>query len=513
MKTLFGSTMTRCAFVFTSASLACFAEMKMPVRTNAGLVSGIAGRDPAINLFEGIPYAEPPVGKLRWTAPSPARGWQEVLKADHFGDACSQEFPAGNFPKSEDCLYLNVWTPATTGRAGLPVMVWIHGGGFRVGSAREALYDGEELAKEGVVVVTLNYRLGVLGFLAHPELTKESAQHASGNYGLFDQLAALEWVHNNIAAFGGDPNKVTIFGQSAGAASVNSLVASPLSKGLFRAAISESGGLGRGLGRNDMPSLKESEEAGVTFAASVGARTLADLRAMPAEKLVKAPVASGTNVDGWFLPESLSLIFEQGKQNKVSMLIGSNSDEAQHMIRSALPADKYVEQAHKRHGRDAEEFLKLYPGDSDRSAAISQQRQIADSASLNAQRVAGMVARTGSKTFVYYFSYLDTGGYNSEPPTVGLVLGADHGAELPYVFGLLNHWSKPVPDSDRKLQDILMSYWTNFAKALNPNDAGLPIWKALDESQDAVMILDRNVGMQRHPRALQVGFLQAHRQD
>ncbi len=222
----------------------CFAELKDPVKTEGGLVRGAAGRDVNIAAFKGIPYAQPPVGELRWTEPMAAHPWKGIRHADRFSDACAQNFPQGDFPKSEDCLYLNVWTPAKSTKARLPVMVYIHGGGLRVGSSREALYDGEELARKGVVVVTFNYRLGILGFLAHPELTRQSPHHASGDYGLLDQLAALQWVHRNIAAFGGDPDKVTIFGQSAGAFSVNAQVASPLSKGLFRAAIAESGGVG-----------------------------------------------------------------------------------------------------------------------------------------------------------------------------------------------------------------------------------------------------------------------------
>ena len=235
---------------------------KSPVQTQSGLVSGVAGIDLTISVFKGIPYAEPPVGNLRWTAPRPPRSWQGVRQANHFGDACAQIFPKLDSAKTEDCLYLNIWTPAKSAAGALPVIVWIHGGGFRVGSGREPLFDGEDLAKKGVVVVTLNYRLGIFGFFVHPELTKESTHAASGNYGFLDQLAALQWVQRNIGAFGGDPNKVTIFGQSAGAFSVNSLVASPLAKGLFRAAISDSGGVGAGFGRTNMPSLRRERKSG-----------------------------------------------------------------------------------------------------------------------------------------------------------------------------------------------------------------------------------------------------------
>ena len=222
--------MRKCSVVLlTTILVSCgFAQMQQPVRTESGAVSGIPGKDTSITVFKGIPYAEPPVGKLRWTAPRPAQPWQGVRKADRFTDGCPQNFPKLGTPMNEDCLYLNVWTPAKSSSAALPVLVWIHGGGLLVGAAREPLFDGEELAKKRIVIVTLDYRLGVLGFFAHPELTKESPHHASGNYGFLDELAALKWIHDNIAAFGGDPNKVTIFGQSAGALSVNALVASPL---------------------------------------------------------------------------------------------------------------------------------------------------------------------------------------------------------------------------------------------------------------------------------------------
>jgi para-nitrobenzyl esterase len=488
----------------------CFAEMKDPVRTESGLVSGAPGRDASVTAFKGIPYAEPPLGSLRWTAPRPPRRWEGVRKADQFSDACAQVFPNGDFPKSEDCLYLNVWTAAKSAGAGLPVMVWIHGGGLRVGSSREALYDGEELAKKGVVVVTLNYRLGIFGFFAYPELTKESAHHASGNYGLLDQLAALQWVQRNISAFGGDPNKVTIFGQSGGAFSVNAQVTSPLSKGLFRGAISESGGLGMGFGRTALPSLEDSEKAGVKAAESVGAHSLAELRALPKEKLLEASGFPGSNVDGWFFPESPAAIFKEGKENKVTMMIGSNSDEGQHFIRSPLPASEFVEHAQETYGNDATEYLKLYPGDSDQSAKISQQHQFADGTALAEQHLAADVVRSGAKVFLYYFAYLDVGSYNSEPPTLGLRLGADHGAELPYVFGLLNHWKATAPENDLKLQNIVMSYWINFATGLDPNGAGLPVWKPFRVSDSSAMVLDQTVGMQSHPRAAQLDFLQVH---
>jgi para-nitrobenzyl esterase len=487
-------------------TMSSFAEDKQPIRIDTGLVMGTPGRDTDITAFKGIPYAEPPVGNLRWTAPHAPASWRGIRKADQFGNACAQIFPQGKFPKSEDCLYLNVWTPAKSAGVSLPVMVWIHGGGFRVGSTSEPLYDGEELARKGVVVVTLNYRLGVIGFFAHPELTKESPQHASGNYGLLDQLAALQWVQRNIGAFGGDPQKVTIFGQSAGAQSVNSQVASPLAKGLFRAGISESGSIVR----NDMRSLGEAEKEGLKVAYSLGAKSLAELRAISADRLLEGAKYVGMNVDGWFLPEAPGAIYAQGKQNKVQILLGSNSDEAQHMIRSALPSSEYLQHVHQEYGSRAAEFLNLYPAESEFMSKASQQHRMSDQTALGEVNMAKEVSRSGVGVYLYYFTHLDSGEYNGEPATLGLRLGADHGAELPYVFGLLNHWHSAVPEEDRKLQAIVMDYWTNFAKTLDPNGASLPEWRSFEASRNTIMNLNGKVGMQPHPRSTELEFLQAN---
>jgi para-nitrobenzyl esterase len=501
----------------------CFGEIKNAIRTEAGLVSGIAGRDPSITAFKGIPYAEPPVGELRWTAPRPKASWTGVRSAAEFGSGCAQTFASASFPKSEDCLYLNIWTPAQSGSAALPVMVWIHGGGLVVGSTSEPLYDGEELAKKGVVVVTINYRLSIFGFFAHPELGKESTHDASGNYGFLDQIAALQWVKRNIAAFGGDANKVTIFGQSAGGRSVIALMASPLSKGLFRAAISESGGgFSSSFPSGGALTLQESELIGVKFAESLKAKSIADLRKLPANTLLRvlsedvpgitktAGVPISNEIDGYFFPESLAAIFGHGNQNKVPMLIGSNSDEGQHLFRNVLPVGEYLENARKMYGDRAEQFLKLYPGQSEQLAKTSQQLQFADRTAAGARELAVAIQKSGNSIFLYLFSHLDTGNYNSEPPGLGLMLGADHGAELPYVFGLLNHWKAAVPENDRILQDRMMSYWTNFAKNLDPNGAGLPVWKPFNEKEDAVMSLEDDAGMKPHPREEQIRFIQSN---
>jgi para-nitrobenzyl esterase len=516
--------MKRIWIIFLLLVPPCFGEMKNPVQTEAGLVSGVTGRDSSITVFKGIPYAEAPVGDLRWTAPRSKANWKGVRKAAEFGNACSQTF-AKTKRISEDCLCLNIWTPAQSGSATLPVMVWIHGGGFVVGSTSEPLYDGEELAKKGVVVVTINYRLGIFGFFAHPELTKESAHHASGNYGFLDQIAALQWVKRNIAAFGGDASKITIFGQSAGGRAVIALTASPLSKGLFRAAISESGGgFSFSFPSGSALSLQESELIGVKFAESLKAKSIADLRKLPADTLLRAlsgdvpgitrtaGVPISNEIDGYFFPESLAVIFGHGDQYKVPMLIGSNSDEGQHLFRNALPVQEYLESARKVYGDRAEQFLRLYPGQSEQLAKTSQQLQFADRTAAGGRELAIAVQKSGNNAFLYLFSHLDTGNYNSEPPNLGLMLGADHGAELPYVFGILNHWKTAVPEGDRILQDRMMNYWTNFAKNLDPNGPGLPAWKPFNEQEDAVMSLEDDTGMKPHPRAEQIRFFQANAQ-
>ena len=303
-----------------------------PVRISNGSLSGTLGRSLEVRVYKGIPYASPPVGSLRWKTPKSAATWEGVRKADAFSPACMQTpYPSSSIyhsepePVSEDCLYLNLWTAAKSPRERRPVMVWIHGGALTRGSGFVGVYDGESLAKKGVVVVTINYRLGIFGFLAHPELTRESDHNASGNYGLLDQITALEWVQKNIAAFGGDPKRVTIFGESAGSWSVNYLMATPLANGLFQRAIGESGAA-----FESVKTLAETEATGVKFAKSMGADTIAALRAKPAEEILKSSAFASfpPNVDGWMLPHDVYTIFAAGKQNDVPILIGSNADEA-----------------------------------------------------------------------------------------------------------------------------------------------------------------------------------------
>ena len=439
-----------------------------PIRLDTGAVSGTPGVNPQVRVFRGIPFAAPPVGTQRWRPPQPAARWEGVRKGDEFSAICMQPARAGTSlllptakrlgEPSEDCLYLNVWTTAKSPAAKLPVMVYIHGGGYRDGSGSALVFDGEALAQKGVVLVTINYRVGALGFLAHPELTEESPHHASGNYGLLDQVAALGWVQRNIAGFGGDPNMVTIFGQSAGSGSVLALVASPLAKGLFHRAIGESGGPAL---MGAMRTRKEAEEVG----AKLG--KLAELRARPARDLPGIAVG-GPIVDGWLLPEDEGVIFSKGKQNDVPVIIGSNAEEA-NVLGRPVPAEKYIEQTRQRFGDKADAFLKLYPAGNEEQARASQMTIVNDSFAWQMLTWARWQAKTGhSGTYLYYFT--------RQPPADAPIKGAAHDAELYYVFHNLDLYKQQWAEWDRQLEQTLSSYWVNFAVRGNPNGAGVPEW-------------------------------------
>src|SRR5579884_480710 len=471
---------------------ACGAANADTVRIDSGQISGVDGYQEGIRVFKGIPYARPPVGDLRWRAPQPPAPWDGVRAADKFGAACMQTpYPEGSpyrsaaEPVSEDCLYLNVWTPAKSNRERHPVMVWIHGGAFTRGSGSTPAYDGEELAKKGVIVVTINYRLGIFGFFAHPELTKESDRNASGNYALLDQIAALEWVQRNIAAFGGDPKRVTIFGESAGSWSVNYLVASPLAKGLFQRAIGESGGAFA-----PMKTLAEVEKTGVEYARSLHAETLADLRAIPAEKLLNTPGSFPPNVDGWLLPHDVYTIFATGKQNDVPTIVGSNADEGKSLFPPPSGGREALERLVKaRFGATADKVLAAYPAATDEEARAAYYDAMRDvTFGWQMRTWARLQTKTGkSRAYLYYFSRV--------PPGPGAErYGAYHAAEIAYVFDNLAELPRHAfTDVDRKLADEISSYWVNFARTGNPNGANLPKWPAYSESTDLALELGDKV--------------------
>jgi len=458
-----------------------------PVRIQTGLVAGAPGRDAGVLVYKGIPFAAPPVGDLRWKPPQAPAAWTGVRPGSQFSAMCVQTpYPVGSLyhqepePVSEDCLYLNVWTAAKAASEKRPVMVWIHGGALTRGSGSTPVYDGEALARKGVVLVTINYRLGALGFLAHPALTAESERHSSGNYGLLDQIAALEWVQRNIASFGGDPKRVTIFGESAGSWSVNYMVATPLAKGLFQRAIGESGGA---FGK--MKTLAECEQAGVKFAESAGAPTLAELRAKPAADILKVADTGGLrpNVDGWMLPEDVYSVFAHGRQNDVPLIAGSNADEGTSLSPwpADAPASRFISDIKRGFTFDMEEFLKLYPASTDDEARQAHYASFRDfSFGWQMRTWVRMAEKTGrSKAYLYYFSRVPPGPQSAR-------YGAFHASEIAYVFGNLLP-PRPWEDADRKLSDAVSSYWVNFAKTGDPNGAGLPKWPAYDEKADVAL--------------------------
>jgi para-nitrobenzyl esterase len=450
-----------------------------PIRLSTGLISGAPGDNPGVRVYKGIPYAAPPVGDRRWKPPQAPASWTGTLDATKFSPPCMQvAYPETSIyysplaPTSEDCLYLNVWTAAASANERRPVMVWIHGGGYTRGSGSTPTYNGENLAKKGVVVVTINYRLGIFGFFAHPELTKESDVHASGNYGLLDMITALEWVRKNIAAFGGDPKRVTIFGESAGSSAVNFLMASPLAKGLFQRVIGESGA-----NFSRKVTLAESEQNGSRLGA------LAGLRAKSSDEVLKIEGSFRPCVDGWFLPEDVSSIFAHGKQSDVPLIAGYNHDEARTLAPwpANAPAKTFLDQVHRRFGEKADEFLKLYPAGSDEQAVEAHYESSRDQG-MGWEMRTWVRAQTKSgkaPAYLYFFTRVPPGPNSDRYRSY-------HAAEIQYVFGNLRP-SRPWEDADRKLSDLMSSYWANFAATGNPNGKGLPKWPGYDAKSDPSM--------------------------
>ncbi len=475
------------------------------VETSLGILEGEraeGGGD--VLVFRGVPYAEPPVGDGRWRAPRPAAPWEGVRPAAAFGPACWQRptpessiYTRGDLDRDEDCLHLNVWTaadPADPGEA-RPVMVWFHGGGHTGGWGGAKIFDGAELARLGVVLVTINYRLGPFGFLAHPALTAESAHASSGNYGLLDKVAALEWVRDNAAAFGGDPGNVTIFGQSAGSWSVCYLMASPLAAGLFHKAIGQSGGCFRG-GR---PDLSAAHEAGLAAAAELGvegagAEALAALRALDAEAVLDSSLGSGAVVDGWFLPRPAPEIFAAGEHNDVPVIVGALADEGTTLY-AGEPERSEEELAaalRERYGADADAVLAAYGPEIEKSTRRGAQAIRADRSFVWEMRAwARAVRAAGADAYLYFFSHAPPVFRLYVPERAAIDLpdgpdgyGAYHSGDLAYAFGNVDLVGLDWTHWDREIAWTMSRHWVNFARTGDPNGDGLPTWPLYETESD-----------------------------
>jgi para-nitrobenzyl esterase len=482
-----------------------FAAIDDPVRLDTGLVSGAATSASDVRVFKGIPFAAPPVGDLRWRKPKPAAHWDGIRKADAFAPVCVQDTGSRDSQKmSEDCLYLNVWTGARSARERRPVMVWLYGGGYYRGSGSLPMYDGEALARKGVVVVTFNYRLGPFGFFSYPELTKESDGHEAANFGVMDALAALQWVQRNIAAFGGDRKRVTIFGESAGAGMVANLMTVPQAKGLFQRAIGESSAWATTRVER-LSALAEAEQAGTKLAASLGAHSLAELRAKPTEALRTNGRGSAPVVDGWVIPEDPGEIFAEGKQIPVPVLAGSNRDES--FGGNTRGDDQFIERARNRFGDLADTFLRLYPASSDESAFGAGRDEMAF-VMRNWARLASASGKT--KSYVYYFTQQPPAAPNARGPLAPGPHGrAIHTAEILYVFNHLDG-SRAWTEADRQVADTMSSYWVNFAANGDPNGKGLARWTAYDGKTPTVMVFGNKPEGAQAPTDEQLAFFQSY---
>lgn len=478
------------ALVLGAASLALVSGEATGQAPVAGFADGaVAGTaKDGINRFLGIPYAAAPIGDLRWRAPKRPQRWTGVRQATSFAPVCRQTAPWITERQSEDCLYLNIWAPAGPRGSKLPVMVWIHGGGFFGGSGSQPIYDGTRLAHRGVIVVTLNYRLGVFGFFAHPELTAQD--HVIGNQGLLDQIAALRWIKRNITAVGGDPNRVTIMGESAGGISVAVLTSSPLAAGLFQRAISESGNDGVPLTPDESADFGRAaaEATGAALGRRLGRSTLAQLRQMPAEDLLRQPWAPRTTLDGRLIREDMTTAYRNGRVNRIPLLVGWNSNEgvdlAPEILETTdLTAANYLPLVSKLLRRaPSAAFLEAYPAGNDAEARSSLERFTTDWWGWRMWAWAKLHQEYGGQpTYVYYFVH-----WPAEPATCGYGCRAGHGAEIRFAFDQLDQEDRAWRNDDRELSDQMATYWTNFAKTGDPSGPNVPSWPAFRGSSDGV---------------------------
>ena len=481
----------RTLWIAAAATLSLAAAFAKPVKVAGGSLEGTV--ENGLTVYRGIPFAAPPVGELRWKGPQPAASWQGVRKADHFATGCMQSMggppPSG---LSEDCLYLNVWTPAKSAKDRIPVLVWIYGGGFNGGATSIPDYSGERLAQRGVVLVSIAYRVGTLGFFSHPELSAESPQRVSGNYGLLDMIAGLQWIQKNIAAFGGDPKRVTIFGESAGGIAVSMLCASPLAKGLFVGAISESGGSFGPVSKNPSPGenmrvLADAEASGEELAKAAGAASLKELRALPAETILetgrKQRGMAWPIVDGWVIPNDQHKLYEAGRFNDTAILVGYNSDEGLSFTRDRT-AEAYTNSVKARYGPWADQLIAVYPPSGD--AVTKTARDLMRDSAFGWQTWVWArlhSAKAQGKAYYYYFDQHPEHLAGSPQADHG----AAHGAEVVYVFEHLDDLHRSPTEPDRHISEAMAIYWTNFAKYGNPNGKAVPEWPAFSDKQPVVM--------------------------
>ena len=509
----------------TSAAVA-FADIS-EVETESGVLRGLASEhQPDITVFKGIAFAAPPTSELRWRPPADPVPFAGVKTADRIGPACWQArnsdeslYARGNLYRSEDCLYLNLYTGARNADESLPVMVWYHGGGNTTGHGGARIFDGANLAARGAVVITANYRLGPLGFLAHPALSGESAQDASGNYGLLDQIAALEWIRENVAGFGGDPERVTIFGQSAGGTDVCLLQSSPLTEGLIDRVIGQS----PGCIKMELE-LAQAHEAGSAYAARLGisgsgADALAEMRAIPAEQLIATPGGTtGPLIDGWVIPDRPYDLLESGEQNRIPVMVGGLAQEYHGLQHTAAPIseadlDNYLQASF---GGEAAQVKANYPAALDRSPLDARKEILGDYSFLLASRMwARLVSGRGNEAYVYFFTRRPPVFRIYVPENPDLtgnggqrLFGAYHSGDLAYVFDNLDLVGLDWDTGDRELAEIVADYWVNFAATGDPNGPGLPQWPAYDPDADVVQILDTEVRAAVHPKTEKLQYLE-----
>lgn len=507
-------TMKYLLLLLTTLLIACSEVPQTIIQTDKGKIEGTYNADGSIRIFKGIPYAAPPLGELRWAAPQEGNSWDTVMACKSFGPSPIQNDPAPFYcwteefiaqpePLSEDCLHLNVWTSAKSSKEKQPVFVWIYGGGLSSGSSNCDIYDGEEMARQGVVFVSLNYRVGVLGFMAHPELSAESGHNASGNFGFLDQIAALEWVKKNISAFGGDPENVTIAGQSAGAFSVNTLIASPLAKGLFHKAVLQSGGL---LSNRLHQDLESAEKAGTHFMEVAGQSSLADLRKMAAEELQAISNDTsvgrfGVTLDGYVLPENLMKHFANGLHQQLPVMAGWVTGDGSFLGPLDMSVADYQSEAESLFGDKAADYLKIFPASTEEEVRQMKSKwTLLNFAGITPHLLAGF---NSEPTYVYEFAHVSPDKENFPN------YGAFHTSEVPFALHSLHTWKRPWRSIDQEIESMMSAYWVNFAKSGDPNGDNLPEWKAYDKDSGNILRIDEATSSREAYMKAELDFMES----